>query len=130
MKRNIKDYLVILASLLDDVIIIGLVFLVLWIFHVEISLSIVIVMCILFVALMFITHKYLVPAYRKKKITGVEGLIGLKGTVIESLTPDGLIKIGNEYWKAKATEGSIRAGEMVEVIEVDGLRLKVRSVKE
>ncbi len=126
MKRDIKDYLIILASLLDDVIIIGLVILILHIFHVKILLPITIFLGLAFMVLIFVTYKFLVPAYRRKITTGAEGLIGLKGRVIEPLVPEGVIKIEDEYWKAKAVDGNIRAGETVEIVEVDRLLLKVK----
>ena len=127
MKRNIKDYLIISASLLDDVIIIGLVILILRIFHVKILLPLAISLGLAFVALIFITYKLLVPAYRRKITTGAEGLIGQKGRVIEPLAPEGVIKIKDEYWKAKAVDGNINAGEIVEIVEVDRLLLKVKT---
>ena len=116
-----------MASLLDDVIIIGLVILILRIFHVKFLLPVAIFLGLAFVALIFITYKFLVPAYRRKKTTGAEGLIGLKGRVIESLAPEGVIKIKDEYWKAKAVDGNINVGETVEIVEVDGLLLKVKT---
>ncbi len=127
MKRDIKDYLIISASLLDDVIIIGLVILILRIFHVKIMLPVTIFLGLAFMVLIFITYKFLVPAYRRKITTGAEGLIGLKGRVIEPLVPEGIIKIEDEYWKAKAVDGNISAGETVETVEVDRLLLKVKT---
>ena len=127
--KNVKDYLIILASLLDDVLIIGLIFLALRALHVPISPPIVIFLGLLFIALLFITHKYLVPAYRKKKTAGAEGLIGLKCQVIESLEPEGVVKISNEYWKAVSISGHVQAGDTVEVISISGLQLKVRCVE-
>jgi hypothetical protein len=46
---------------------------------------------------------------------------------IEPLAPEGVIKIKDEYWKAKAVDGNINAGETVEIVEVDGLLLKVKT---
>jgi membrane-bound ClpP family serine protease len=127
--RNIKDYLIILASLLDDVAIIGLVYLALWLFHVKIQLPVIIVLALFFVIMIFLTHRYLLPAYRRKKITGAEGLIGLTGRVTRPLQPAGVVKIKDEYWNARTVEGTIRAGEDVEVVSVDGLTLKVKPRK-
>jgi membrane-bound serine protease (ClpP class) len=104
-----------------------LVILILRIFHVKILLPLAIFLGLAFVALIFITYKLLVPAYRRKITTGAEGLIGLKGRVIEPLAPEGVIKIKDEYWKAKAVDGNINAGETVEIVEVDRLLLKVKT---
>jgi membrane-bound ClpP family serine protease len=127
MKKNIKDYLVISASLLDDVIIIGQVILILRIFHVKIPLPEAILLGLAFVALIFITYKFLAPAYRRRITTGAEGLIGRKGRVVEPLAPEGVVQIEDEYWKAKAVDGNVNAGETVEIVELDGLLLKVKT---
>ncbi len=127
MKRNIKDYLIILALLLDDVIIIGLAILILRIFHVKFLLPVTIFLSLAFVVLTFLTYKFLLPVYRGKISTGAEGLIGVKGKVIEPLAPEGVIEIKDEYWKAKAVDGNVKAGETVEIVEVDGLLLKVKT---
>jgi membrane-bound serine protease (ClpP class) len=74
----------------------------------------------------FIVHKKAIPALMKRKITGKEGLIGIEGEVIESLEPAGVIKIGGEYWKARAVGGNIKAGETVEVVSVNRLVLTVK----
>jgi membrane-bound ClpP family serine protease len=43
----------------------------------------------------------------------------------------GQVQLGSELWSADAVEGSgrIRKGDKVEVVEVKGLRLKVRKKK-
>ncbi len=47
--------------------------------------------------------------------------------MIEPLTPEGVIEIKDEYWKAKAVDGNINAGETVEIVEVERLLLKVKT---
>ena len=103
------------ALLLDDVTIIGPVILILRIFHVKILPPVAILLGRAFVVLIFITYRLLVPAYRRKITTGAEGLIGLNSRVIEPLVPEDIIKIEDEYWKAKAVDGNISAGETVEI---------------
>ena len=53
-------------------------------------------------------------------------MIGLVGEVIESLEPEGVIKVGNEYWQAQSLNGDIAAGEDVEVRGIDRLTLEVK----
>jgi membrane-bound ClpP family serine protease len=127
--KNIKDYLIVLASLLDDVLIIGVVLVILWALHVPISPPVSVFLAILFIVLTFITSRFLVPAYRRRKTTGAEGLVGLRGCVIEALEPEGVVKICNEYWKAISVEGKVQSGDIVEVISVSGLRLQVRCIE-
>ena len=126
MKRTIKDWLIVLVLLLDEVAALGLVLLVLWFFRIKISLPIVIVIALLLGTFAFITHKVIIPSFHKKQVTGSEGMIGLEGEVIEPLTPVGVIRVGGEYWKAKSVGENIAAGEEVEILEVDGLRLVVK----
>ena len=53
-------------------------------------------------------------------------MIGCTAEVIEELNPLGVVKVMDEYWKAKSLGGDIAAGEEVEVISIEGLRLEVR----
>ena len=123
---DMKTWLIVLIALLDDVAALVLVFVVLWFFDVEISLTVIIVIGIVFGTLVFVVHRAIVPSLRRKKITGAEGMIGLTGEVAQSLTPKGVIKIKGEYWKARSVEGEIDIDEEVEILEVKGLNLEVK----
>ena len=126
MKRSIKDWLIILVLLLDEVVVVALVFLVLWVLGIEIPLPIIIVTALLLGVVVFIMHKAVIPTFRKKRITGSEGMIGLIGEVTEPLTPVGVVRVGGEYWKAKSVGENIAVGEEVEILALDGLKLMVR----
>jgi len=126
MKRTIKDWLVILVLLLDEAVVVAVVFLVLWALGVKIPLWITIVTALLLGAIVFVTHKVIIPALRRKKVTGSEGMVGLEGTVIEPLAPMGLIMVGGEYWKARSAGENLAVGEEVEILELKGLILKVK----
>lgn len=125
MKRTVKDWLVILVVLLDEVIVVALVFLALWLLGVDIPLPVIIVTALLLGAIILMTYKLVIPALHKKRITGSEGMVGLEGTVIEPLTPMGVVRVGGENWKAKSTGENIAVGEEVEILGVDGLTLRV-----
>lgn len=67
---------------------------------------------------------------RTPPLLGGEGLLGEVGDVRTRLTPgdrSGRILVHGEYWRADADE-AIEVGARVEVIGVDGLRVKVRRV--
>lgn len=57
-------------------------------------------------------------------------MIGLSGKVIKQLNPEGQVKIKGEIWKARTIENIINKGEKIEVVNVEGLKLSVRKVKE
>jgi membrane-bound ClpP family serine protease len=122
----LKAWLIVLVSLLDDAAVLVLIFLGLWFFHVKITWMIILVVALIIVAFFFIMHKAVVPGLRRRKVTGAEGMIGLTGKVTESLKPEGIIKIKGEYWNARAVEGEIKAGDVVEVLGINGLILEVR----
>jgi len=57
----------------------------------------------------------------KRSTTGQEGMRGMIGVVRAKLDPEGFIFLGGELWHARSLAGTIDIGEMVRVIEVDGL---------
>ena len=126
MKRTIKDWIIVLASLLDDAAIALLVLLILWFLKIPISLPVIIFLLLLFVVAVFIMHRLVIPALHRKVTTGSEAMIGLKGDVIEPLALEGVIRVSGEYWKARSANENIAVGEQVEIVGLDGLILKVK----
>ncbi len=61
---------------------------------------------------------------------GAEAYVGKTGFAKSDVGLTGQVQVGSELWTAEAAGGSerIRKGDRVEVIEVHGLRLKVRKV--
>ena len=126
MKRIIKDWLLLLVSLLDDVAFVIIILLILWLLKIPVSLSIVIFLILLFVGLVFLMHKFVIPTLHSKIITGSEGMIGLEGTVTKTLEPRGVVKVKSEYWNARSVGENVPVGERVEIVAMDGLTLHVK----
>ena len=126
MKRSVKDWLIVLASLSDDAAVALFILLLLWLLRIPISLPIIIFIVLFFVASAFAMHKLVIPALHKKITTGAEGMIGLEGKVVEPLMPDGLVRVKGEYWKARWVGKDIAVGENVEIVRLDGLTLRVK----
>ncbi len=63
-------------------------------------------------------------------VMGRATLIGQQGTVSSSLAPQGSVQLAGELWTAETIDplDSIPEGARVEVVAVEGLRLKVRKV--
>ncbi len=121
-----KSWLIVTIALLDDIIVLAIVFLVLWLFDVKISLTVGIAAGLVLGGFVFVTHRAIVPSFRRKKLTGAEGMLGLTGTVIDALDPVGTVKIKNEYWTSKSVDGIIETGEDIEVVGIHGLSLEVK----
>jgi membrane-bound serine protease (ClpP class) len=126
---GLKAWLLVLVSLLDDAALLAVIFLALWLYHVKITWPIILAVCLAVVAYLVVMHKAVVPALRRRKVTGAEGMIGQTGKVIHPLQPEGMIKIKDEYWEARTVSGNIGADEEVEVLGMDGLVLEVRRKK-
>jgi membrane-bound serine protease (ClpP class) len=57
--------------------------------------------------------------------TGREALIGKEGVATSDLSPQGVVRVNDEDWTAVAEFQPITAGEIVEVIGVEGITLQV-----
>ncbi len=65
-------------------------------------------------------------AYKRKPVTGSEGLVGLEGIANTDITKDsGMVLLHGEIWSAYSDE-TISKGEKIIVDSVAGLRVKVR----
>lgn len=70
-----------------------------------------------------------VRAMRRRPVTGREGMVGLVGVTRTALTPRGHVAVRGELWEAMSEE-PIEAGVTVEVIGIEGLKLRVKSIPE
>ncbi len=83
------------------------------------------------IGLMFgIILTYALRAQRNPIQFGVETLIGKNGYAVSDFGLAGQVQVGSELWTAEPVSGSdkIGKGDRVEVVEVQGLRLKVRKL--
>jgi membrane-bound serine protease (ClpP class) len=71
---------------------------------------------------------YALRAMRRPVITGMESLLGGIGIALSDFEPAGQVQLASERWSAEAVEDSrkIHRGDTVEVVKVEGLRLKVK----
>jgi membrane-bound serine protease (ClpP class) len=93
---------------------------------VTLSVAVIVVMTILVVAFFTFVLGKGIHAQARKISFGAEALEGGAGTAVTDLSPEGLVHLGGEQWSARSVGGSIAAGESVEVMGRDGLRLLVR----
>ncbi len=87
----------------------------------------VIIPAVLITALFFVvTFRLAYKAYKRKPVTGQEGLIGLEGVAKTDITPDGgVVFLHGEYWTAYS-DSIIQKDEKVIIDEVKGLKVKVK----
>jgi membrane-bound serine protease (ClpP class) len=92
----------------------------------KLSLSFVLPI-VIFTALFFmITFRLAYKAFRRKPVTGSEGLVGLEGKATTEVTKDnGMVSVHGEIWTAVSDE-PVNKGDDITVISVNGLKLKVK----
>ncbi len=92
-------------------------------FHIDLWL--IILVALFFAALMAVVVGGVLSTYRKKQVTGIEGMIGSDAVVATPLNPRGTVKVRGELWEAISEGGNVAAGEVVVVRGLEGLKLRV-----
>jgi membrane-bound serine protease (ClpP class) len=69
-----------------------------------------------------------IRAQRRKPVTGIEGMIGARGTTVSELHPGGQIRVRGEIWSAQTSGDPLPSGTPVVVERVEGLLLTVRRI--
>ena len=76
-------------------------------------------------AYMFFIGYLVLRTQKRRQTMGMEGMVGEIGEARTALNPTGRVFVHGEQWSAEGEE-EIGAGEKVQVVAIDGLRLKVR----
>lgn len=86
------------------------------------------VMVLLTILIVGVILSMIIKALRKKTITGVQTLVGVKGTAVSDVFQSGVVNVGGEEWQAYSDE-QIKARDLVEVLEVNGMKVKVKKIE-
>ena len=71
-----------------------------------------------------------IKAQHKRVKTGKEALIGAKGVATTDLKPKGEVRVLGEFWQATAKDVPIANGEVVEVVDMEGMFLVVKPAQQ
>ena len=96
----------------------------------RVSVPLVIAVAVL-IALMFTAIlSFALRALKAPVRMGQKSLIGRQGVATTDFAPDGTVRVGSELWTAEKADNteSISKGERIEVVSVEGLRLKVKKI--
>lgn len=125
-----KKWKLVFVLFIDEVIIIGLIFFILWRISVRLPIELIIGIIVLVGLFSILKYKYVYPVLNKKPITGLGSIIGLKGIVVKPFNPEGLVRVRGEAWKAISCDGDVmNIDEKVEIIKVEGLKLICKKIK-
>ena len=116
-----------------DLVFIGSVFIIgglaTWVFHSwQLTVIVTSIICVAYVALgRRYVHRWTMVSKAK---TNIDAIIGRQGIVLRDIARniDGLVKIGNEQWRARAAE-DIRKGDEITVTSINGVTLIVEKIK-
>lgn len=70
-----------------------------------------------------------VRAWRAPLLTGTAPLRGATGTVRRADGRCGAVWVASELWSATSADGPLAVGDEIEVVDIDGLTLRVRKVR-
>jgi membrane-bound serine protease (ClpP class) len=94
---------------------------------IRVSMSVIAIVTSFAAVLVVVLLTLVVRTYRGQVRTGSEGMIMERGVVRTPLSPVGKVFVHGELWEAETEmDGEVPAGEAVEVLAVEGMRLKVR----
>ena len=70
-------------------------------------------------------------AHVKKPVTGLQGIVGMKGRVISPKGPDGMgrVMVHGEIWTTKSDISQLQPGDEVTITGVEGLLLEVKPLE-
>ncbi|MEW6171718.1 MAG: nodulation protein NfeD [Bacillota bacterium] len=91
-----------------------------------VSIGLIAAMSVTLAGLMALLVTAVVRGQKRRVLTGLEGLIGREAVARTDLRPEGKVFLEGEIWRAVSEEGDINSGERVEVVQNEGMRLKVR----
>ena len=80
---------------------------------------------VVFAIYSYIMYRIGHPTISYKKVNAPESIIGSTGVVEKVLTPDGIVRVRGELWKARSDDGNLDKGQEVTVSGIDGLKLTV-----
>ncbi|MGA1345434.1 MAG: NfeD family protein [Ilumatobacteraceae bacterium] len=61
---------------------------------------------------------------------GRDWMVGSEGVVVESVAPDGVVRVGAADWRARTNRATpVEAGETIRVVAIDGITLEVEPLE-
>ncbi len=128
MKKESGVHLKAFLLLLDEILIAIIVFLVLWQVGVAIPFWAYIAVGVACGVLYWVLYRIVLDQRRKSPVD-CDSLVGIRGRCVNSLNPEGLVRVRGETWKAVTRCGVIAEGAEVVVEDLESLTLVVTASK-
>lgn len=95
--------------------------------YLQISRSIIGATVLVSAALVMLVVFFVTRTQRSRVVSGVEGMVGERGSAVTDIHQGGRAFVHGEYWDAWSRE-PIGKGEPVEVVRIENLRIEVRRI--
>jgi membrane protein implicated in regulation of membrane protease activity len=115
----------IVSTIIEEAAIAVLILWILPIFNINLPLWVTITVLIAFAVFSYVSYLLGHPTVLLEGVTAPESIVGSEGIVQQDLAPEGYVQVRGELWKASSDEGSLKKGEEVIVMAIDGLKLTV-----
>jgi membrane protein implicated in regulation of membrane protease activity len=116
----------IITTLLDDILILVLLFIGLPYFGIHLPLALIIGIALLWIVIAVFLYLVGGKVLKKKPLVGFTDMVNSKGKVVRALAPEGMVKIKGELWSAKSEGEHINKNEEIIVTGQNNLKLTVR----
>jgi len=126
MRENIRAWLKLLLLLTDEAIVVFAVLFVLWKLGIQLHIWVLAALASVIAVIVFLLHRILLPVLKDGQMSSASSMFGLEGEVITRLSPEGIIKVRGEFWKAVAIDAEVEVGQRVTVERLEGLKLLVK----
>lgn len=90
----------------------------------ELNIFVVIGVTIASAFVFIVVFALALKAWRRPVVSGREGIVGAEAAALEDFSGEGRVRLKGESWKA-FTSASLRQGDWVKVIQIDGLTVSV-----
>ncbi len=128
MSRKLKILAAAFLAVLDEILAVALLLILLPSLGVKVPPAYAALTFGVLAVVSYFLYLALKPVFLAPPRVGVEAMVGLRGEALTPLNPKGLVSIGGEVWRAIALDGTVNPGERIQVVEVEGLTVKVRKV--
>jgi len=96
----------------------------------QVSLGVILPVALSFCAFFVISVYLVIKAHRVSPVSGLEGMLGEQAEIYQwDAKGAGKVFCHGEYWSAKGPAG-LEKGDMVEVVDIDGMSLTVKPIKD
>lgn len=118
---TLKGVLKLLLLSADEIAVAVFIFVVLPGFGVDVPLKVSVPLLVLLLLKDILIAPYVLGGgLEKRPLTGPEALIGMEAVVVEDLSPEGIVKVGNELWRGVCLNGRAKRGEKVRIVGFRG----------